>query len=345
MRMALQNKLKQQRFGQFDAMRSMSPTYGSGGTPTAASLFQQANLNSYGDSIVSKPFVYPDSRDVVDTGGYGGPGAIPGVSLRSADQLAKLYGVNIDQAAITKAYQDSVNTAYRGANRDFTQNLGDTQMTYLDSMRRGNAAALQSGAAKGMQSANELSAMLGLSQQSVGAASKLSSDQATASQKAVQDAITYADQNKLALGKLSTDLYGQDINREGNYMSIAQQYAQMKSSEGQAAADRALQEKLNSASGTEDDPEIKRWRTILNKKPGEPFTPYEIALVRGVAPADMPGYGLNPDVAPSPPSTVLDDVKNGFFGQLASYSPVFQGYNALYGALSGGKSFLPKKLF
>lgn len=241
-------------------------------------------------------------------------------TLRTADQLAKLYGnVNINQGAIKKSFEDSANASAAGANRDYTRNLADTQSGYLDALRRGNAAALQSGAAKGMQGAQELSTMLGLSQQSVAGASKLASDQYASLVKANQDAMAYADQNKLALGELSAKLYGEDVTHSGNLMQDARAKAQLAESRRQYDAGLAFDQKKLASSDyqfsrglmqdqlklAEDrrqfdaklaqdgsqfakqleaqqkagDATIAQWERLFNKSPGQPFTPAERAMI------------------------------------------------------------------
>jgi hypothetical protein len=287
--------------------------------PSASELFQKANQDSYGNTlggVVSDPANATTMDKFNYTPGTSGvPNFAGGMApeLRSAEMLAKLYGVNIDQAGITDAFKGSVDSAYKGANRDYTRNLADTQMTYLDAMRKSNAGGVQSGAAKGIQGAQELSAMLGMSQQSSAGASKLATDQSAASAKAVQDAMAYADQNKLALGGMSGDLYGKDITREGNKDSVAAQYADMASRERMANADRLSREKISESDRTAaaklsadqlnaaskvGSPEVAAWREFFGLGPNDKFSNEQIMIVKGIAPADGPGYGLNSATTP-----------------------------------------------
>ena len=55
----------------------------------------------------------------------------------------------------------------------FYNQMYDTQRTALDTIRQSNARAVSTGASRGMQAANELSAILGLQEQSVETASQL----------------------------------------------------------------------------------------------------------------------------------------------------------------------------
>lgn len=91
----------------------------------------------------------------------------------------------------------------RIAENQFYQQLYDTNQTVLDSIRKNNAAAIASGASKGTQAANELSAMLLGQQESAAAATELAQsnyDIASEQQQAIleseaaarQDATSYA---------------------------------------------------------------------------------------------------------------------------------------------------------
>lgn len=115
------------------------------------------------------------------------------------------------------------------AERDFYNQLYDTNATVLDTIRRNNAAAIASGASKGAQAANELSAILQGQQASVDAASQLAqsnydlaSEEAEAYIGAEQAARQQAD---TAVGNLA-----------GNLAVAAQADAALESSKTQANA-------------------------------------------------------------------------------------------------------------
>ena len=61
----------------------------------------------------------------------------------------------------------------RQAENQFYNQMYNTQRTAMDTIRQSNAAAVSSGASRGVQAANELSALLGLQEQSVSSATEL----------------------------------------------------------------------------------------------------------------------------------------------------------------------------
>lgn len=151
--------------------------------------------------------------------------AIKSPVLQDAKTLAAKYGgVNYETAPIEAVFQKSASAAndvsqkaYDRSSAQYANRLGQSQNSYLDAMRKSNAAAISSGASKGMQNANALSAMLGLSQQSSADNTLLTQEQralgdkyAAAQAKATQDALQYSDTQKMALGSLGANLYGTD---------------------------------------------------------------------------------------------------------------------------------------
>lgn len=88
-----------------------------------------------------------------------------------ADQLYKNY-LTTGQDATAQAYALK-RKQQQDAERDFYNQLYDTNATVLDTIRRNNAAAIASGASKGAQAANELSTILQGQQASVDAATQL----------------------------------------------------------------------------------------------------------------------------------------------------------------------------
>lgn len=69
--------------------------------------------------------------------------------------------------------QQKTAAAQNVAQNQFSQNLGTTQATALDAIRRSNASAIASGANAGLSAANQLSAILGLQAESVDDATEL----------------------------------------------------------------------------------------------------------------------------------------------------------------------------
>jgi hypothetical protein len=97
---------------------------------------------------------------------------------------AKKYYDQANQAIDEQAILDKYNAATmaqfnvqreqnRQAENNFYNQMYNTQKTAMDTIRQSNAAAVSSGASRGVQAANELSALLGLQQESVASATEL----------------------------------------------------------------------------------------------------------------------------------------------------------------------------
>ena len=169
-------------------------------------------------------------------------------SLRSAEDLAKLYGnITFDEDAIRSKFDKATQAEYALKRKEYEQTedqfynrLFGTQSTALDTIRRANASAISSGAAKGMQAANELSAILGLQQESVDDSTKLAQArhnltdaEAAAYAKNVVDALAKANEIKLALGTLGSNIYAADTQfAVGELQYLAQLDAAAKQLEG-----------------------------------------------------------------------------------------------------------------
>lgn len=164
------------------------------------------------------------------SGGYvaptpAAPSQITSAQLRSAADLAALYGgINYDENAIRGQFQDATAAEYAAKEKEyaatekqFYNRLYGTQSTALDSIRKANASAVATGASRGMQAANELSSILGLEQTSTDDSTQLAQDrnllvdQKTAALKQdVVDALKYANDTKLSLGSLGSNIYASD---------------------------------------------------------------------------------------------------------------------------------------
>lgn len=97
---------------------------------------------------------------------------------------AKKYYDQANQAIDEQAILDKYNAATmaqfnvqreqnRQAENNFYNQMYNTQKTAMDTIRQSNAAAVSSGASRGVQAANELSALLGLQSESVASATEL----------------------------------------------------------------------------------------------------------------------------------------------------------------------------
>ena len=142
--------------------------------------------------------------------------------LRGAADLAKQYGnINYDEDSIYNIFKGAVDSQYdakqagydRSAN-DYYNRLGFTQQAMTDAM---GTEKMQSGAAAGMSKANQLSAMLGLSQQSTQDATALTREQraliderTAAEYQARLDAMQTAQERKQFLAQIDAQLHAND---------------------------------------------------------------------------------------------------------------------------------------
>ena len=86
----------------------------------------------------------------------------------------------VDEQAILDKFNAATAAQYnvqreqnRQAENQFYNQMYNTQQTAMDTIRKSNAAAVSSGASSGVHAANELSAILGLEQESVASATEL----------------------------------------------------------------------------------------------------------------------------------------------------------------------------
>lgn len=159
---------------------------------------------------------------------YSTPGTATDRERLGAASLAAQYGnIDYDRQGIEDVFQKSVDATgamkqkeYERSANQYYNRQAQSQNAYLGAMRKANAQAVSSGAARGMQSANELSALLGISQQTSldnttlaqdqrGLIDKLAADKAAATQKALE----YANATKMGLGTLDANLYATDAQK------------------------------------------------------------------------------------------------------------------------------------
>lgn len=103
-----------------------------------------------------------------------------GVAPVKAEDLQKKFD------AVTKAEYDKQRTELQNTENKFYNKLYDTQQTTMDTIRQNNASAVATGASRGIQAANELSALLGLQQESVEGATDIANQATTLAQDETQ---------------------------------------------------------------------------------------------------------------------------------------------------------------
>lgn len=193
-------------------------------------------------------------------------------SLRGASDLASLYGITYDENAIKGKYDQATKDEYALKNQEYAQtegrfynNLYNTGATALDTIRKSNAAAVATGASRGMQAANELSSILGLQQTANTEATTLAQErnnlkaqEAAAYSTNAKDALTYSNQVKQALGTLGSNIYASDaqydIGKMNYYAQLDAAAKQLEGMQAQAGANVTASE--NSARGQVDSARI-----------------------------------------------------------------------------------------
>ena len=143
----------------------------------------------------------------------------------------------IDEQAIADKFNAATAAQYnvqreqnRQAENQFYNQMYNTQQTAMDTIRKSNAAAVSTGASRGVQAANELSAILGLEQEAVAGATELAqANRQTAQEetaavlenvlKAYQQAVSERQQ----LVQQGIEAASVDVQQEANQTNARQQ--------------------------------------------------------------------------------------------------------------------------
>lgn len=167
-------------------------------------------------AYVDDTYIRPEYTDVTNA------------QIRSLNDLQSQLGTNVnyDFNSIKGIYDDATRAAYAieqnsGAERSYYRHLADAQNTALESIRNAYGQAVTQGASKGMQAANQLSAILGFGATANEEATQLAIDkQARANEYATQmaqnakDALSYSNSTQMDLASLSRQLYNDDIQQK-----------------------------------------------------------------------------------------------------------------------------------
>lgn len=183
--------------------------------PTKSKPSDTQNTGTYYSSALAElqknPIDYQQERALTDT------------SLLGGQTLAGMYGVTYDRDEIENILNDATNAAYvqefneQKVNEDnFYNELASTAATQYDQARQDRGAAIMSGASAGARAANELSNMLGVSQNSSDAISQLAQQR-----KSIQDAkaaaIAQNAANALDKANAAGEALGQlDVSQQAN---------------------------------------------------------------------------------------------------------------------------------
>jgi len=170
------------------------------------------------------------NREVPNLSGFGGSGSQQSLGFTPTQpqlrglSLGDLYGLTYDQDTIRKLFDEATAAEFARKQKEYAMtenkfygNLFGTQSTALDTIRKSNAQAVATGASRGMQAANELSAILGLSQEGVAGSTDLAQqrnlladNEAEAYTKNAMEALMEANKVKQAIGTMDSGLYAAD---------------------------------------------------------------------------------------------------------------------------------------
>lgn len=162
--------------------------------------------------------------------------AVLNPTLYGVKDLSQLLGVDFtyDREEIEKIYQDATKASYlaesnSGAERGYYSNLANAQNTALDTIRQQYGQALAAGANKGMQAANMLSTILGVTQEANAQATtlaegkqKLANTYAAQLKQDAADALSYSNDVASSIGSLAHSLYNDQIQQQAAQLSYNQ---------------------------------------------------------------------------------------------------------------------------
>ena len=157
-------------------------------------------------------------------------------TIYSVSDLANTLGVNFtyDRNEIEKIYQDATQAALKSelnsdAERKYYNNLAAAQNTAMDTIRQQYGNAVATGANKGMQAANMLSAILGTTQTANEEATQLAADRQQLVNKYAQqmrqdvvDALNYSNDIANTIGGLSHQFYNDMVQQKTAELSYNQ---------------------------------------------------------------------------------------------------------------------------
>lgn len=151
----------------------------------------------------------------------------------------------VDEQAILDKYNAATIAQFnvqreqaRQQENQFYNQMYDTQKTAMDTIRKANAAAVSSGASRGVQAAQELSALLGLEEESVASATEL----AQANRQIAQEETAATLENVLKAYQQATQERSQLVSQ-----GIEAAAVDAEKASAQATAERADQDALQSA--------------------------------------------------------------------------------------------------
>ena len=210
------------------------------------------NLNQYAnDALAQEAAAYIKQQNQA-------PSTVQGVQQLKPElsgiALGDKYGLTYDMGQIkgildkaTQGIYDNKNEAFKTTENNFYNQMGGLQAESIDALKKTQAAAVATGASKGMAAANELSAILGLQEQTAPLANDLAnqknllaSEEAAAYSKNASTALDTSNAIKQAIANLDLTKYGYDTQESIGIMDYlaalqdiaANKYASDKTLEG-----------------------------------------------------------------------------------------------------------------
>lgn len=148
--------------------------------------------------------------------------ASTGMAVGSQADLQR-YGIDYSQAQrdeIANIFANEATQAYGTAQNEYAKTMAQQQNSLQDTIRRSQAQAVATGASRGMQAANELSAMLGLQEQAAQGATEMQGSYAEALANAQKQAMDM--QNTRA--QIGSQIAAADIAGEAQKYSVGLDY-------------------------------------------------------------------------------------------------------------------------
>ena len=140
--------------------------------------------------------------------------------------------------AATRAQFDVQREQNRQAENKFYNQMYNTQRTAMDTIRKSNAAAVSSGASRGVQAANELSALLGLQQESVQSATEIAQQNRQTAQEETAAVLENVLKAYQQASQERSQLTQQGI--EADSLTATEQQAQAAQTQAQTERDKYL---------------------------------------------------------------------------------------------------------
>lgn len=224
----------------------------SGADPEAVLALAQARAAKANSAVNLKPFADDDIQQAAYAYAQQqnqAPSTVQGVQQLKPElsgiALGDKYGLTYDMGQIkgildkaTQGIYDNKNEAFKTTENNFYNQMGGLQAESIDALKKTQAAAVATGASKGMAAASELSAILGLQEQTAPLSNDLAnqrnllaSEEAAAYDKNASAALDTSNSIKQAIANLDMTKYGYDIQESigiMDYLAALQDIAATK---------------------------------------------------------------------------------------------------------------------